>query len=163
MQHLGATKKSHPNLPTLKFFVINVGHVNNRGNIIKIGICTFGQTFPSAICIFCISVASREYPSAHPHVSTRTSWISIDLIATSVCCTVTYSHLHPARIGSTETQIYVWRKHETKQTKNKGKNKQTGKNEKIILLKYYVYGVFLQKKKQEVGRKQAKGTRYLCY
>ena len=44
-------------LPTLKLLVLNVGHVNNRGNIIYIGIGKFVQTFPSPICIFCISVA----------------------------------------------------------------------------------------------------------
>lgn len=44
-------------LPTLKLLVLNVGHVNNLGNIIYIGIGKFVQTFPSPICIFCISVA----------------------------------------------------------------------------------------------------------
>lgn len=44
---------------------------------------------PSANWIFWISVASLEYPSAQPHVSTRTNCISIDLIATSVWWTVT--------------------------------------------------------------------------
>lgn len=44
-------------LPTLKLLVLNVGHVNNRGNIIYIGIGKFVQTFPSPICMFCISVA----------------------------------------------------------------------------------------------------------
>jgi len=44
-------------LPTLKLFVTSVGQVNSRGKIMNIGIGRPLITSPSAICIFCISVA----------------------------------------------------------------------------------------------------------
>jgi len=46
-------------LPTLKLLVLKVGHVNNLGNIMYIGIARFVQALPSPICIFCISVAVK--------------------------------------------------------------------------------------------------------
>lgn len=47
------------------------------------GMDMFRHTSPSAIWMFWISVASLAYPSKHPHVSTRTSCSSIDLIGAS--------------------------------------------------------------------------------
>ena len=40
-------------------FVLNVGQVNNLGNIMYIGIGRFVHGFPSPICMFCISVAKK--------------------------------------------------------------------------------------------------------
>lgn len=48
-------------LPILKLFVCKVGHVNSLGKIMWIGIGTLRQTSPSAICMFCISVARIKW------------------------------------------------------------------------------------------------------
>jgi len=70
-------------IPNLKFGVLKVGHVNSLGNTIWIGIGTFRITLPVPIWMFCISVASFEYPSAQPHVSILISWTSTVLIFSS--------------------------------------------------------------------------------
>ena len=50
--------KDNNRIPILKFVVHKVGQVNNRGNIIYIGIEIPRGTSPSPICIFCISVTN---------------------------------------------------------------------------------------------------------
>lgn len=52
------TAQNPTHLPTLKFVVSSVGQVNNLGNTMYIGMGRPLQTSPSAIWMFCISVAS---------------------------------------------------------------------------------------------------------
>ena len=63
---------------TLKLLVNKVGQVNSRRKIMYRGMAIPWQMSPSPIWMFWISVASLEYPSAQPHVSTRTSWMSME-------------------------------------------------------------------------------------
>ena len=74
----------------LKLLVISVGHVKSLGNIMSIGMDSPRQTSPSAIWMFCTSVASLAIPSVHPHVSTLTNWSSIDLILASHDSTINF-------------------------------------------------------------------------
>lgn len=46
-------------IPTLKFVVTSVGHVNSLGNIMYIGMKILVATLPSPIWILCISVTEK--------------------------------------------------------------------------------------------------------
>lgn len=65
------TMKQH-NHANLKFYfelvVSSGGQVDSQRKTMYIGSQMFWQTSPPAIWIFWMSVASRDYPSAHPHV-----------------------------------------------------------------------------------------------
>ena len=64
----------------------------------------------------CISVASLEYPSAHPHVSTRTSWMSMERMGAFARSTTTVpvkglvmQHLSESRWPRMRKSGMLWR------------------------------------------------------